>query len=316
MTNNNNNIDNSPASSAIGNPAFALAYARAYCTQLLQSYVNSSSQLTATTQNQPSLTANPPTYSSPSQYTSLYPFQQLQQQPSQSSNTPTQQYPYQSPYQYPYQQQQPYLYTNQQQQQQQSPTISNGATAPVTPQLPYQNSYPYQQLQNQSSSASLGTNPGQYPYQQQQSSQPFAAGGQPAPPQSNLVVVTHINYTIGVNNNPNNGNSGSAAGSNFTQIVENAYTNPDGYTYVYHYMKSSEAGVTVGLQPGTFGVFVLSNNTNIKANTAPSTQSNYDISYSGDCRVVKSITGGAAYGYGTINPGETKTCIVTLSLHK
>jgi hypothetical protein len=137
------------------------------------------------------------------------------------------------------------------------------------------------------------------------------------------VVVTHVNGTIGVSNNnySNNANTaGSVVGSNLAQIVENAYANPDGYTYVYHYMKGSEAGVNVGLQPGTFGVFVLSNNNNNAIKTsnhlASLSQSSYNISYSGDCRTFKSNTGGIAYGYGTINPGETKTCTVTLSPHK
>jgi len=70
------------------------------------------------------------------------------------------------------------------------------------------------------------------------------------------------------------------------------------------------------LKPGTFGVFVTNNN-NVKANNpAGLNQSPYNTTYSGDCRTVKSITGGSAYGNGTINPGETKTCTVTLSSHK
>src|SRR5437867_4055285 len=39
--NNNNNNNNLSSASSIVNPTFALAYARAYCTQLLQSYINS-----------------------------------------------------------------------------------------------------------------------------------------------------------------------------------------------------------------------------------------------------------------------------------
>jgi hypothetical protein len=303
IANNNNNNNNLSAASSIVNPTFALAYARAYCTQLLQSYINSNNQQSTTTQNQPSLTTSPPSYSSQSQYPSSYPYQQQLQQPSQPSNTPTQQDPYQSPYQYPYQQQ-PYPSTNQQplQPQQQSQTTNS---APTIPQYPYQNSYPYQLLQNQS--YGLATNP-----TQPQSSQSFPTTVQPS--ESKLTIITKVNGTGGSNNNKI---AAAPDPSNSIQIVENAYANPDGYTYVYHYMKGSEAGVTVGLQPGTFGVFELKNNNdNIKANAATSSQSTYDVSYSGDCRTVKSNTGGAAYGYGTINPGETKTCIVTLSLHK
>ncbi len=44
-------------------------------------------------------------------------------------------------------------------------------------------------------------------------------------------------------------------------------------------------------------------------------QSMYDITYSGDCRTVKSNIGGATYSYGTINLGETKTCTVTGELY-
>lgn len=227
-------------------------------------------------------------------------------QPFQSDSNalvPTQ-YQYQTPNQYPYQQQlqQPSPYTNPQQQQ--SPAINNGATAaPATPQYPYQNSYPYQQ---------------QPQPQQQQPSQPFNTVGPPAT-KSSLIVVTHINNTKGgIIAGTSGGNLGPAASSDFTQIVENTYANPDGYTYAYHYMKGSEAGVTVGLQPGAFGIFVMSNNNNkgLNPTNAPSIQSTFDISYSGDCKAVKSITVGTTYGYGTISPGETMTCTLTISPHK
>ena len=93
-------------------------------------------------------------------------------------------------------------------------------------------------------------------------------------------------------------------------------TNTKILAHIHIYHNSNNPKVTVGLQPGTFGVFELKNNNNIKANAASSSQSTYDVGYSGDCRSVKSITGGATYGNGTINPGETKTCTVTLSSHK
>jgi hypothetical protein len=89
--------------------------------------------------------------------------------------------------------------------------------------------------------------------------------------------------------------------------VENLYTNPDGYTYVFHYMKGSQTGVTLSLQPGRFAVYESS---------ISQSHPMYDIKYSGDCTSVKSGAGGTTYGYGTINLGETRTCTVTLSLHK
>ncbi|PWU80440.1 MAG: hypothetical protein DLM72_12275 [Candidatus Nitrosopolaris wilkensis] len=79
-------------------------------------------------------------------------------------------------------------------------------------------------------------------------------------------------------------------------------------------MKGSQTGVTISLQPGGFAVYELNNNG--KTNNALLNQSTYDIGYSGDCRAVKSNTGGTTYGHGTINVGETKTCTVTLSFHK
>ncbi len=299
----NNNNNNSSVPRVIANPTFAFANARASCTRLLQGYINSNNQLT-TIQNQPTSSTSA-TYPNQYQNPSSYPYLPQQQQ-SQAANTPTPQYPYQSPYQYPYQQ--PYPSTNQQQQQQ-TPTTNTGAAQ--TPQYPY----PYQQpQQQQNQSSSSVSNPAQYPYQQQQQpqQQPQSSQSYPAgqPSVSTLIIVTHVNSTGGSKNNTN------PPPANFTQVVENAFTNPDGYTYIYHYMKGSEAGVTVGLQPGTFGVFELKNNNNIKANAASSSQSTYDVGYSGDCRSVKSITGGATYGNGTINPGETKTCTVTLSSHK
>jgi hypothetical protein len=79
-------------------------------------------------------------------------------------------------------------------------------------------------------------------------------------------------------------------------------------------MKGSQIGVTLSLQPGAFSIYEL--NKNIKSSNPTLNQSTYDVTYSGDCRTVKSNTGSTTYGYGTINKGETKTCTVTLSLHK
>ena len=70
---------------------------------------------------------------------------------------------------------------------------------------------------------------------------------------------------------------------NFTQIVENTYTNPDGYAYVFHYMKGSQTGVTLSLQPGGFSVYELNNN--IKTSNLALSKSTYNITYSGDCRI-------------------------------
>jgi len=240
----NNNNNNSSVSRAIANPTFALANARAYCTQLLQGYINSNNQLA--TQNQStSSTTDPPTYPYQYQNPSSYPYLP-QQQPSQAANTPPQ-YPYQTPYQYPYQQS--YPSTNEQ-----SPATNNAAVPP-TSQYPY----PYQQ-QPQQQNQSIVTNPAQYPYQQQpQSSQSFTAG---QPSVSTLMIVTHVNSTGGSNNNTNQ------PPANFTQVVENAFTNPDGYTYIYHYMRGSETGITLSLQPGSFAVYELSSN-NIKTSNPP-----------------------------------------------
>jgi len=274
----NNNNNNSSIPSVIANPTFALANARAYCTQLLQGYINSNNQLA--TQIQPTLsTTDPPTYPYQYQNPSSYPYLP-QQQPSQAANTPPQ---------YPYQQS--YPSTNQQ-----SPATNNAAVPP-TSQYPY----PYQQ-QPQQQNQSIVANPAQYPYQQQpQSSQSFTAG---QPSVSTLIIVTHVNSTGGSNNT-------NQPPANFTQVVENAFTNPDGYTYIYHYMRGSETGITLSLQPGSFAVYELSNN-NIKTSNPPLSQSTYDMTYSGDCRTVKSnVGGGTSYGHGIINPGETKTCTVT-----
>jgi hypothetical protein len=137
----------------------------------------------------------------------------------------------------------------------------------------------------------------------------FTAG---QPLVSTLIIVTQVNST-GESNNTN------PPPANFTQVVENAFTNPDGYTYIYHYMRGSETGITLSLQPGNFAVYELINNNNVKTNnpTAGLSQSSYSITYSGDCRTVKSnVGGGTGYGHGIINPGETKTCTVTLSSHK
>ncbi|MDQ6865430.1 MAG: hypothetical protein M3044_16585, partial [Thermoproteota archaeon] len=118
-----------------------------------------------------------------------------------------------------------------------------------------------------------------------------------------LIVVTHVN----------NAGVGTANAANFSQVITNAFSNPDGYTYAYHFVRGSQMGVSLNLQPGIFTVSAFSNN---KTNSLFLNQS-YDTTYSGDCNTVKSTTStGSIYGYGTINPGEGKTCMVTKLFHK
>jgi hypothetical protein len=73
--------------------------------------------------------------------------------------------------------------------------------------------------------------------------------------------------------------------------------------------------MSVNLQPGAFSVSDQSNKNMNRTNNNPSPiissqSSSYTPTYSGDCSNVKSITGNVV-GAGQINPGETKTCIVT-----
>jgi len=73
-------------------------------------------------------------------------------------------------------------------------------------------------------------------------------------------------------------------------------------------------GVTLILQPGAFAVYEPTNNILLSSHS-------YNTTYSGDCVNIKSTITSAAgtssvYGYGTINPGESKTCIVTNSFQK
>lgn len=119
----------------------------------------------------------------------------------------------------------------------------------------------------------------------------------------------------------NNGATGggppaSTDPANLSQLVENVYSNPDGYTYVYHYAKASPTGVTIDLHPGSFSVAELSKSQMTGA---------YRLSYSGDCHAAITPSASATsmkakinemYGYGTVKLGETKTCIVTNTLQK
>ncbi|MGB7956173.1 MAG: hypothetical protein WCF23_19540 [Candidatus Nitrosopolaris sp.] len=272
--------------------------------------------------------------SSPNQFnirSNVNPFPNLPSPGSSASTSSLSQNQY--PYQYPYgyqsqpssspitaqgssqsqsQNQLPYPYQQGQQTQQQPQQTSPQPPSTVQPQQSQSSTLPsvtnpsqYQpqqpQPQNQSSSSLI--NAPQYPYQPQQPSQSLTTG---QPSVSTLVIVTHVNNT--------GSRIDANAADNLTQIVENTYTNPDGYAFVYHYMKGSQIGVTLSLQPGAFSVYEL--NKNIKSSNPTLNQSTYDVTYSGDCRTVKSNTGSTTYGYGTINMCETKTCTVTLLLHK
>ena len=167
------------------------------------------------------------------------------------------------------------------------------------PTTPYQNpTTPYQsqpQQQQQPSTTPLNTTS-------------MATSAQQALP--TLVVVTRLNNT---------GRGDVTNATNFSLVVANAYSNPDGYTYSYHFMRGSQIGVTLNLEPGIFAVYEPTNNGS-KVNSIQSIGHSYSTTYSGDCSNVKStmlsVAGSSAvYGYGVIRPGESKTCIVTNSLH-
>lgn len=121
-----------------------------------------------------------------------------------------------------------------------------------------------------------------------------------------MIVVTRVNSTVGSVVNP----------ANLSQVVTNAYNNPDGYTYSYHFLRGSQVGVTLNLQPGAFAVYEPTNSST--TNNILLSSHSYNTTYSGDCVNVKSTitsAGGSSsvYGFGTIKPGENKTCIVTNS---
>jgi hypothetical protein len=240
-------------------------------------------------------------------------------------NPNTHQYQSSYPYQYSSQNPDPYQYQGQQftfdqqsvNQSTADPTPVQIQTSPYqNPSSPYQNpSSPYQNpsspYQNPSSPYQNPSSPYQNPsspYQNQQQT-PSVATNTSSIRSSNqqlptLIVVTQVNGT--------GGNTASQA--NLSQVVANAYNNPDGYTYSYHFMRGSQIGVTLNLQPGAFAVYEPTNNIVLSSHL-------YNTTYSGDCANVKSTISSAAgtssvYGYGTINLGESKTCIVTNSFQK
>ena len=124
-----------------------------------------------------------------------------------------------------------------------------------------------------------------------------------------LIDVTRVNSSAGGVVNP----------ANLSQVVANAYNNPDGYTYSYHFMRGSQMGVTLNLQPGVFAVYEPTNSS--KTNNILISSHPYNTTYSGDCANVKSTISSAAgissvYGYGSIKPGETKTCFIANTFQK
>ena len=96
-------------------------------------------------------------------------------------------------------------------------------------------------------SQSGSTAPAQY-----QNPSPYPAPhsqGQQSPP---LIVVNHVN----------NAGVGTANAANFSQVIAitNGFSNPDGYTYAYDFVRGSQRGVNLNLQQGIFTVPVLNNN--------------------------------------------------------
>ena len=146
--------------------------------------------------------------------------------------------------------------------------------------------------------------------------------GMTRPQTSSLTVITRLNNTgtgstsIGNTSNINNNNNTTTATESFPQVVTNAYANPDGYSVVYHFFRGSQTGVVLNLPPGIYSVSdQSSNNINNRTSSpllssASSSSSSLTHTYSGDCNNVRSI-GGDIVGYGQINLGESKTCIIT-----
>jgi hypothetical protein len=239
---------------------------------------------------------------------------------------------------YSYQQNNPYSYPGYQSSS--TPGSSNALSS-----YPYQSQYPPGAMQNQFSPFSNGTS-SSYPSAQ------FVGQAQPQQNQTN--IQTLANDTLNkptqsqsINDNATNKSNistlvvrtvtsakptgvGAAAQStksldppmsNITEIVQNVYTTPDGYTSVYHYAKGSPAGVTFNLRPGSFSVSEMNSNkgTGI-GSTSHITNPSYAVSFTGDCHTnnanVKSQpaltnTPKSIYGIGTLKLGETKSCVIT-----
>ena len=243
----------------------------------------------------------PPSLTAPSQYPSYqnpYPSYQNPQQPPAANPAPSQ---YPSPsYQNP--QQQPQNSPSQSVQQYQIPsspttnvTTSNSTNSSTTT-VPRNTQFP--------------------PNQQQPQFPPFTTTN---PPMSILIVITRVNNTgtgIGVLGSTNTTQLPVAiAPSSFSEVVTNAYANPDGYTLAYHYIRGSQMAININLQPGVFTISDQSTNNRTANNPSviagnQSPLSLYTPTYSGDCSNTTSAAGNVI-GYGQINLGETKTCIIT-----
>jgi hypothetical protein len=275
----------------------------------------------------PSSPSYPPGFTAPSQYPSYQnPYPSYQNPyPSYQNPYPSYQNPYPSyqspqqppavnpaPSQYPYP-----SYQNPQQQPQNLPSQSvkqyQNSSSPTTNVTT--------SITSNSTNSSTTTVPRniQYPPNQQQPQfPPFTS---PNPPMSILIVITRVNNTrtgIGVLGSTNTTQLPVAtAPSSFSEVVTNAYANPDGYTMAYHYIRGSQMAININLQPGVFTISDQSNSNNnrttnntsvIAGNQSP--LSLYTPTYSGDCRNTTSAAGNVI-GYGQINLGETKTCIIT-----
>jgi hypothetical protein len=249
-----------------------------------------------------------PSYQNPyPSYQNPYPSYQNPQQPPAANPAPSQ---YPSPsYQNP--QQQPQNSPSQSVQQYQIPsspttnvTTSNSTNSSTTT-VPRNTQFPPNQQQPQFP-----------PNQQQPQFPPFTT---PNPPMSILIVITRVNNTgtgIGVLGSTNTTQLPVAiAPSSFSEVVTNAYANPDGYTLAYHYIRGSQMAININLQPGVFTISDQSTNNRTANNPSviagnQSPLSLYTPTYSGDCSNTTSAAGNVI-GYGQINLGETKTCIIT-----
>jgi hypothetical protein len=230
-----------------------------------------------------------------------------------------------------------YPYTQTPQQQPPIPALPSSPSSPQyilpSPQNPSQN--PQQILPPQSSSpsslpsstnstsATNTTNTGNMLNSMQPQRPQFQPSQLPpgtamtGPQMSSLTVITRLNTTgIGSTSSTSIGNASNinnTATASFPQVVTNAYANPDGYTVVYHFIRGSQTGVVLNLPPGIYSVSDQSSNNINNKTSSPllsSSSSSLTHTYSGDCNNVRSIAGDIV-GYGQINLGESKTCIIT-----
>jgi hypothetical protein len=94
---------------------------------------------------------------------------------------------------------------------------------------------------------------------------PYANQQQPQPPTATSNTTAAIPYpapqsqgqqspTVKVVTTVNNAGVGTANASNFFQVITNAFSNPDGYTYSYRFVRGSQMGVNLNLQPVRHGL--------------------------------------------------------------